>query len=108
MTDLPPRPPPRTNGRRASDSRYSQASMWLVLLVLAAVVVAAIAFSMNQRESGIDPNATAPLVTEPATTTTTEPSVSGAAPLETAPPAPDAGTAADPTSPAPDTGTVQP
>jgi hypothetical protein len=88
--------------------------MWLVFLVLAAVVVAAIFFSMNRDDSVVDTDVTVPATTEPVAT---EPATPGSAPLETAPADPGTGTAdpnvlapdsADP-APAPGTGgTTQP
>ncbi|MDZ4088592.1 MAG: hypothetical protein U1E69_17520 [Tabrizicola sp.] len=62
--------------------RSSQISMWLVFLVLAAVILAAIAFSVNRSTSVVD---TAP--TEPAATTT--PDATEVVPADSAPdPAP--------------------
>jgi hypothetical protein len=90
MSDLPPRPPPRIDGRR--EQRYSQTSMWLVFLVLAAVILAAIAFTVNRPTSVTDPDGTS----EPATT--------GEAPVDTGM------DTVEPTTPAPGTtgGTTQP
>lgn len=108
MTDLPPRPPPRTDGRRAADGRYSQTSMWLVFLVLAAVAVAVLAFTMNPRDSVIDtetdPAVTEPVPVEPVTDpVTTAPATTDTAPDATEPvePAPEI---LEPTEPAPETG----
>lgn len=100
MTDLPPRPPPRTDGRRAADGRYSQTSMWLVFLVLAAVAVAVLAFTMNPRDSVVDTE-TDPAVTEPVPAEpVTDPVTTAPATTETAPDA--APDAAEPVEPAPE------
>lgn len=103
MTDVPPpRPNPsrmdptidprtdpridgRIDGRPVPERlRSSQTSMWLVFLVLAAVILAAIAFSVDRSTSVVD---TAP--TEPAATTTPD-----ATEVVPADPAPDPGPAA--------------
>lgn len=100
MTDLPPRTPPRTDGQRSPQTRYSQTSMWLVFLVLAAVILAAIAFSVERSTSVVDP---VPAAIEPAAP---EPSATAPAPTETAP-ADTEGTGTGtttPATPAPDTG----
>lgn len=98
MTDLPPRTtPPQTDGRRAPDIRTSQSSMWIVLLVLAAVIIAAIVFSMDRSDSVVDETATEP------TATTTEPAATAPEPAPaTIEPAPADGTD---TGTAPATGT---
>jgi cytoskeletal protein RodZ len=120
MTNLPPPgTPPRTDGRSVTETRYSQTSMWLVFLVLAVAILAAIAFGVNRSTGVTDP--TEPATTEPATT---EPATTGTPPVETVPAdtgtdATDTGTAtdadpgtgtADPAAPAPGTtgGTTQP
>ena len=113
MTDLPPRPPPRTDGRRVADGRYSQTSMWLVFLVLAAVAVAVLAFTMNPRDSLVEtetgPAVTEPVPVEPVTDpVTTAPATTDTAPDATEPvePAPEI---LEPTEPAPETGgTIEP
>jgi hypothetical protein len=100
MTDLPPRPPLRTDDQRGPQTRYSQTSMWLVFLVLAAVILAAIAFSVDRSTSVVDP---VPAAIEPAVP---EPSTTAPAPTETAP-ADTEGTGTGtttPATPAPDTG----
>lgn len=78
MTDVPPpRPtPPHTDGRRLPETRYSSASMWLVFLVLGAVILAAIAFSVDRSSSVVDPapvSSTAPA--EPTAPATSDPAV---------------------------------
>lgn len=84
MTDVPPPrgPLPHTDGRRVPEtSRKSQVSMWLVFLVLAAVILAAIAFSVDRSSSVVDtaptdsaatemPDATETVPAEPAPPTT--------------------------------------
>jgi hypothetical protein len=74
--------------------------MWLVFLVLAAVILAAIAFSVDRSTSVVDP---VPAAIEPAVP---EPSTTAPAPTETAP-ADTEGTGTGtttPATPAPDTG----
>lgn len=111
MTDLPPRPPPRTEDRRVTDSRFSQTSMWLVFLVLGAVILAAIAFSVDRSTSVVDPTTAVPeTTTAPAATETvpaeTVPAEPGTEPEGGVDPAavPETGT----TEPAPTTGTTNP
>lgn len=97
MTDVsPPRPNPsridptidpridsRIDGRPVPERvRSSQTSMWLVFLALAAVILAAIAFSVDRSTSVVD---TAP--TEPAATTT--PDATEVVPADPAPAAAD-------------------
>jgi hypothetical protein len=78
MTDVPPPrtpppPPPRVDGRPDPvPSRYSQASMWLVFLVLGAVILAAIAFSVDRSTSVVDPVATEPAIAPGETRDATE------------------------------------
>lgn len=69
MTDVPPPrtppPPPRPDDRRVPEtSRTSQTSMWLVFLVLGAVILAAIAFSVDRSTSVVDDAPTEPAATE--------------------------------------------
>ena len=76
MTDVPPPrgTPPHTEGRRVPEtSRTSQASMWLVFLVLAAVILAAIAFSVDRSSSVVDTAPTEPAATEMPDATETVP-----------------------------------
>lgn len=77
MTDVPPPRPtsPRTDAPGLTNSsRTSQTSMWLVVLALAAVILAVIAFSVDRSSSVVDeaptvPEATAPVETPDATET---------------------------------------
>jgi hypothetical protein len=66
MTDLPPRTtPPRTEDRRIPDGRPAQTSMWIVLLVVAAVIIAAVAFTLDRSDTAVEQ--TAPAAVEPST-----------------------------------------
>lgn len=101
MTDLPPRTtPPRADGRRVPETRYSQSSMWIVLLVLAAVIIAAVVFSMNRSGSVVDQTVTEPAADTPAVTETAPATGTGTG-TEPAP-LPESGTTA-PATPAPAT-----
>ena len=85
MTDVPPPNvppprgvPPRTDPRPGPETaRRSNASMWLVFLVLAAVILAAIAFSVDRSTSVVD------TASDPATTET--PDATEVVPAEPAP-----------------------
>ncbi len=48
MTDLPPRAPLGTESRHVPETRSSQTSMWLILLVVIVLVMAVIALTMNR------------------------------------------------------------
>lgn len=106
MTDVPPpRPNPsridpqidprmdaRIDGRTVPErARTSQTSMWLVFLVLAAVILAAIAFTVDRSTSVVDtapaepaatatPDATQTVPAEPATAPTGSDTAGGATP----------------------------
>lgn len=102
MTDLPPRPPYGA-GTRPPEVRKSQTSMWLVLLVVAAVILAVIAFTVDRSDSVVD----VPVATEPATTeiVPVEPTPAPApAPTGTDTGGTDTGTTAPTTPPAATTG----
>lgn len=77
MTDLPPRTtPPRTDGRKLPENRTSQASMWIVLLVLAALIIAAVLFSMDRSDSVVTET---PAATDTTTGATTDTGTTGTA-----------------------------
>jgi hypothetical protein len=86
MTDLPPGHPQRTDNPPVPESLMSSRSMWILLLVVAGVIVALIAYSMNDSTSVIDapttPEATAPATGEAAPV---EPAPAEPAPAEPAP-----------------------
>jgi hypothetical protein len=114
MSDIPPRVPPGTEERRFPETRYSQNSMWFVLLVVAALVLAVIAFTVDRSADGdeVVPMATTPVgddavIVEPVPADT-DPAEPEATPGVAAPES-DPGTA-DPVEPAPGTtgGTTQP
>ena len=66
MTDLPPRTTvPRTDADRATVTP-SQTNNWLLPIVIAVVIIAAIAFTMNRTADLTDPVTTAPATIEPA------------------------------------------
>ncbi len=93
MTDLPPRPPLGIEERRLPEARTSQTSMWLVLLLIAALILAIIAFTVNGSNVVDDPaDATAPdaaLDAGEAIGTTPAPAETTAAPATETDPAPD-------------------
>lgn len=101
MTDLPPRTTPSTDGRRVPETRYSQSSMWIVLLILAAVIIAAVVFSMNRSGSVVDQTVIEPAADTPAVTETA-PATGAGTGTEPAP-MPESGETA-PATPAPATG----
>jgi hypothetical protein len=99
MTDVPPpgsNPPridPRPDANRMHSTRPAQTSMWLVLLVVAAVVLAGIAFTMNRTAQPTDviPDEAPPPAAAPTETAPTEPVA----------PAAETGSTADPATTAP-------
>lgn len=116
MTDIPPRSgiPPRTDTGRPVETRPAQTSMWLVLLVVAAVILAAIAFTMNRAAAptSVVP-ADAPTAAEPAETAPTAPVTDTEAPAADQPdgaaaPGTDTTGSAPAEPSAPATGTTQP
>lgn len=115
MTDLPPRTPPRTDGRRLPETSFSQTSMWLVFLVVGAVILAAIAFTVNRSDgvadssdpvavdpaaSGSDPDETVPAETGTGIGNATDTGAETGTGTDTAEPAP-TGTTGGTTQPAP-------
>jgi hypothetical protein len=65
MTDLPPRTTvPRTDADRATLTP-SQTNNWLIPIVIAVIIIAAIAFTMNRTADVSDPVTTAPAAIEP-------------------------------------------
>jgi hypothetical protein len=101
MTDLPPRVPPRTDDPRM-EARPTQTSMWLVFLVVGAVILAVVAYTVDSWTS-VDDDLTTQETTAPAATETTAPAATETAPAEVTPaePAP-ADTGADTVDPVPE------